>query len=251
MLPVALARVRGGAEGARSARVGLVREPARPGRRLAGPVPRARSQLADATDLADVILLVFGDPIEGADELARELAARVASRASARPSSAAAPSSRSSGATMQRAGVPVFPSPERAMRAIGASCWYAERRRQLGGAGMSAVAAGPEAHAARAAMPPRCSRRAASPTSTTAWRPTADEAAAVADAHRLSRRAQGGLAGRRAQDRGRRRRSSASPTRLPFAKGSRSCGGRGPAGACPAPASTACSSAGTSMPAAS
>jgi len=27
--------------------------------------------------------------------------------------------------------VPVFPSPERAIKAIGASCWYHERRREL------------------------------------------------------------------------------------------------------------------------
>ena len=90
---------------------------------------RRAAQMADAADLADVILLVFGDPIEGADELARELAQQsgAAICTAIFGGGAMEPGQRRA---MQRAGIPVFPTPERAMRAIGASCWYAERRRR-------------------------------------------------------------------------------------------------------------------------
>jgi len=90
---------------------------------------RTAVRLADAADIVDIILLVFGDPIAGAAELAVELAAE---------SRAAVCAAYYGGGTveleerkrMQRDGVAVFPSPERAMQAIGASCWYAEQRRR-------------------------------------------------------------------------------------------------------------------------
>lgn len=89
---------------------------------------RTAVRMADAADLADVILLMFGDPIVGSAELAAELAAesRACICAAYYGGGAVEQSERR---TMQRAGVPVFPSPERAMKAIGASCWYAEQRR--------------------------------------------------------------------------------------------------------------------------
>lgn len=91
---------------------------------------RAAARLADAADFADIILLIFGTPVTGAAELAAELAAesRAAVCAAYYGGGAVEQVERR---RMQRLGVPVFPSPERAMRAIGASCWYAERRRQL------------------------------------------------------------------------------------------------------------------------
>jgi acyl-CoA synthetase (NDP forming) len=90
---------------------------------------RSAVHMADAADLADVILLVFGDPIEGADDLARELADECTSAicTAVFGGGAMLPGQRRA---MQRAGVPVFPTPERAMRAIGASCWYARQRRR-------------------------------------------------------------------------------------------------------------------------
>ena len=90
---------------------------------------RTAVRMADAVDLADVILLMFGDPIVGSAELAAELAAesRACICAAYYGGGAVEQTERR---RMQRAGVPVFPSPERAMRAIGASCWYAERQRR-------------------------------------------------------------------------------------------------------------------------
>jgi acyl-CoA synthetase (NDP forming) len=90
---------------------------------------RAAVRLADAADIADTILLIFGDPVVGSAELAAELAAEC------RASFCAAyygggKVEEVERRKMQRLGVPVFPSPERAMRAIGASCWYAEKRRR-------------------------------------------------------------------------------------------------------------------------
>ena len=94
---------------------------------------RSAVRLADAAEIADIVLLVFGDPISGATDLACELAAQ--SRA------AVCVAFFGGGAVeqderrkMQRAGIPVFPTPERAMRAIGASCWYARQlhRREAG-----------------------------------------------------------------------------------------------------------------------
>jgi len=89
---------------------------------------RATVRLADAADLADIILLIFGDPVVGSAELAAELAAesRACICAAYYGGGAVEQVERR---RMQRAGVAVFPSPERAMRAIGASCWYAEQRR--------------------------------------------------------------------------------------------------------------------------
>jgi acyl-CoA synthetase (NDP forming) len=88
---------------------------------------REAVRMADAEDLADVILLVFGDPIEGADELACELAATSRAAVCAAIYGGAAVETEQRW-TMQRSGVPVFPTPERAMRAIGACCWYSRWR---------------------------------------------------------------------------------------------------------------------------
>ena len=85
------------------------------------------ARLADAADLADIILLIFGDPVVGSAELAAELAtdSRACICAAYYGGGAVEQVERR---RMQRLGVPVFPSPERAMRAIAASCWYAEQR---------------------------------------------------------------------------------------------------------------------------
>jgi acyl-CoA synthetase (NDP forming) len=92
---------------------------------------RAAVELADESDLADVILLVYGDPIDGADELALELSRTTRASICAAIFGGAAVEKEQRW-TMQQGGVPVYPSPERAIKAIAASCWYAERRRALG-----------------------------------------------------------------------------------------------------------------------
>jgi acyl-CoA synthetase (NDP forming) len=91
---------------------------------------RAAVRLADESDLADVILLVYGDPIDGAAELALELAASTRASICVAIFGGAAVEKEQRW-IMQRRGVPVYSSPERAIRAIGASCRYAARRRAL------------------------------------------------------------------------------------------------------------------------
>lgn len=91
---------------------------------------RAAVELADQADMADVILLVYGDPIDGADVLALELAGTMKASVCAAIFGGAAVEKEQRW-TMQQGGIPVYPSPERAVKAIAASCWYHERRRQL------------------------------------------------------------------------------------------------------------------------
>lgn len=86
--------------------------------------------LVDASGMADVILLVYGDPIDGADDLAIELARTTKASICAAIFGGAAVEKEQRW-TMQRAGIPVYPTPERAIKAIAASCWYHERRRNL------------------------------------------------------------------------------------------------------------------------
>lgn len=94
---------------------------------------RAAVRSADAANLADVILLVFGDPIPGAADLAIELSAE-SNAAICAVNFGGGAVGKAESYKMQRANVPVFPTSERAMRAIAASCWYADRRRgQQGG----------------------------------------------------------------------------------------------------------------------
>jgi acyl-CoA synthetase (NDP forming) len=90
---------------------------------------RAAVDLADESGLYDVILLVYGDPIEGADRLTLELAATKRASVCAAIFGGAAVEKEQRW-VMQRGGVPVYPSPERAIRAIGASWWHASRRRE-------------------------------------------------------------------------------------------------------------------------
>jgi acyl-CoA synthetase (NDP forming) len=91
---------------------------------------RAAVELADEADLADTILLVYGDPIEGADDLALELAKTTKASICAAIFGGAAVEKEQRW-MMQQGGVPVYPSPERAIKAIAASCWYHERRKRL------------------------------------------------------------------------------------------------------------------------
>jgi acyl-CoA synthetase (NDP forming) len=87
--------------------------------------------LADRYDLADVCLICFGDPVPGSVEVVQRLARRI------RPSLAVAffgggEVERASKLPLHEAGVPVYPTPERAVRAIAATVQHAHQCRQAG-----------------------------------------------------------------------------------------------------------------------
>jgi len=77
------------------------------------------ARLADRFDVADVILLTFGDPVAGAAEMVKELADSIRAKlvvsylGGGQEEKLARP-------TLQQAGIPVFPSPERAVKGIAA-----------------------------------------------------------------------------------------------------------------------------------
>ena len=107
---------------------------------LANPLDLASISAADFTkvliaagrfDLADVVLVSYGDPVVGGVETALELAARL--KAGLAVSYLGGGDEEKEGRVkLQAAGVPVFPAPERAVRGIGAAVWRAEYRRARG-----------------------------------------------------------------------------------------------------------------------
>jgi acetyltransferase len=87
--------------------------------------------LADQFDVADVFLLNFGDPVVGAAEVAKLLAANI--KASLAVSYLGGGEEEKLGRVeMHKAGIPVFPAPERAIRGIAAAVWAARYRRAHG-----------------------------------------------------------------------------------------------------------------------
>jgi acyl-CoA synthetase (NDP forming) len=84
----------------------------------------------DQLDVADTILLNFGDPIDGGIDLTRELSEKI------KASIAVAyfgggEEEKKARIELNRMGIPVFPTPERAIRGIGAASWaagYSRRR---------------------------------------------------------------------------------------------------------------------------
>jgi acyl-CoA synthetase (NDP forming) len=81
--------------------------------------------LVDRFDIADVLLINFGDPVPGAAEMLRELAHQV--KASLVVSYFAGGDEEKLGRVqIQKDGLPVFPTPERAMRGISAVVWVAQ-----------------------------------------------------------------------------------------------------------------------------
>ena len=87
--------------------------------------------VADRYDLADVFLMNFGDPVVGASELVKELKASLKAQIVV-TYFGGGNEEKSGRVEMQKAGIPVFPAPERAMRGIGAAVRLAGylRRRQ-------------------------------------------------------------------------------------------------------------------------
>ena len=85
---------------------------------------REAALLADQADAADVLLLTFGDPVVGAAEVVKELSATI--KASLAVSYLGGGEEEKRGrCEMQEAGIPVFPSPERAVRGVAAAVWVA------------------------------------------------------------------------------------------------------------------------------
>jgi acyl-CoA synthetase (NDP forming) len=83
----------------------------------------------DQFDVTDTILLNFGDPIAGGVELTQELAGRV--KASLAVAYFGGGDEEKKGRTaLHQIGIPVFPTPERAIRGIGAASWAAAYRRR-------------------------------------------------------------------------------------------------------------------------
>jgi len=85
----------------------------------------------DKYDLADVILLNLGDPLEGAVELADKLSKEL-SASFAVTYFAGGEEEKRGRVAMHQKGQAVFATPERAVRGIGAAVWYGEYRRKRG-----------------------------------------------------------------------------------------------------------------------
>ncbi|NQU03737.1 MAG: acetate--CoA ligase family protein [Syntrophaceae bacterium] len=88
--------------------------------------------LGDQHEIADVILLNFGDPIPGAVDAVKKMSKKLQSSLVVSYCGGGA-EERSALVEMHRAEIAVFPSPERAIRGIGASVSYAEWRRRAKG----------------------------------------------------------------------------------------------------------------------
>jgi len=94
---------------------------------------RQVAQIVDRYNIADIILISFGDPVAGGDEVVKHLAVTIKVSMAVSYMGGGKEEARSR-FSIQRAGIPVFPSPERAMRGIAAAVWKAEycRKRSQG-----------------------------------------------------------------------------------------------------------------------
>jgi acyl-CoA synthetase (NDP forming) len=81
-------------------------------------------------DLADVYLVIFGDPIEGAADVVKDFGTSAQGRVAV-AFLGGGDVEKAERSRIHAAGIPVFPTPERAARAIGAASWWAERGRRL------------------------------------------------------------------------------------------------------------------------
>jgi acyl-CoA synthetase (NDP forming) len=88
--------------------------------------------LADNFNTADVILISFGDPVRGGSEVIQELAKVLNSSLAVSYFGGGEMETRDR-FLIQRAGIPVFASPDRAVRGIAAAVWKAEFCRTRGG----------------------------------------------------------------------------------------------------------------------
>jgi len=87
--------------------------------------------MADEFDVADTIVISFGDPVVGSTEAVKQAASTI-SASLAVTYFGGGELEKVSGIEIQTLGVPVFPAPERASRGIAAAVWDAEYRRSRG-----------------------------------------------------------------------------------------------------------------------
>lgn len=87
----------------------------------------AAMSVAHQHDLADVYLLVFGDPILGATEVTKRLKAEMGARIAV-AYLGGGEIEKDERLKMHAAGIPVFPTPQRAIRAIRDATWVARYR---------------------------------------------------------------------------------------------------------------------------
>ncbi|MBU2455652.1 MAG: acetate--CoA ligase family protein, partial [Proteobacteria bacterium] len=92
--------------------------------------------LADKYDIADVFLINFGDPIEGAGEMIKDLKKRIRAGIAVAYMGGAQEEEKDR-PKLHRAGIPVFPTPERAIRAISAAMTYGKFSREIRAAGFA------------------------------------------------------------------------------------------------------------------
>jgi acyl-CoA synthetase (NDP forming) len=89
----------------------------------------AAVSVVDRYDVADLYLVTFGDPIQGATEVVKKLQARTkASIAVAFLGGGEV--EKIEGPRIQAAGIPVFPTPERAIRAMASAEWWFARSKK-------------------------------------------------------------------------------------------------------------------------
>ena len=88
------------------------------------------ASIADDYDIADIILLNFGDPMPDAVDVIIDLAARLKSLVVV-SYCGGGPEERNDRTRLNRNGIPVFHSPERAIRGIGAAVGYAQCNKKV------------------------------------------------------------------------------------------------------------------------
>jgi len=91
---------------------------------------RKVAMLADKYDIADVFLINFGDPIESAGEMIKDLKEKIKACIAVAYMGGAQEEEKDR-PKMHKAGVPVFPTPERAIRAISAAMSYGKFSREI------------------------------------------------------------------------------------------------------------------------
>jgi acyl-CoA synthetase (NDP forming) len=84
-------------------------------------------RIVDEYDVADVYLLIYGDPVPGGLDVAAELAGRVSGKLAV-CYYGGGETETTDRVRMQQAGIPAFRTPESAARGIGAAVWSSRRR---------------------------------------------------------------------------------------------------------------------------
>ena len=87
--------------------------------------------LADRYDVADTCLISFGDPVPGSAEAVQRLAGQIGANLAV-AYFGGGEVERTSRVKLHRAGIPVYPTPGRAVRAIAATVWRAQYLEALG-----------------------------------------------------------------------------------------------------------------------